>query len=326
MANFWQKLPTPFLVQAPLEQVSDVVFRNMLAKAGKPDVFFTEFTNVDGLCSPGSQHVLKRLTYEENQRPIVAQIWGLNPENFKKSAEIIRELGFDGIDLNMGCPDRDVIKKGCCAALIENHALAKEIIHATKEGAKDLPVSVKTRIGIRSIVTEEWISFLLEQDIATLTVHGRTVSEMSKVPAHWNEIGKAVQIRNAMKKETRIVGNGDIESREQALQMHEQYGVDGIMIGRGMFKNFWVFNKEIDQETISITTRFEFLAEHIKKFDATWGDTKDFNMLKKFYKVYVNGFENASEIREQLMQFDNAKDTLAHLAILQKDLQNKYST
>lgn len=320
MANFWTQLNKPFLVQAPMEQVTDTVVRQMLLKAGAPDVFFTEFTNVDGICSVGSEQVAKRLLYGPEQRPIVAQIWGLKPENYKRSAEILVEMGFDGIDINMGCPDRDVIKKGCCAALIDDPVRAKEIIDATKEGAGDLPVSVKTRIGVKQIKTEEWISFLLEQNLPALTIHGRTAKEMSKVPAHWDEIGKAVKIRDNMKKETLIIGNGDIQSREQAFQMHEKYGVDGIMIGRGIFYNFWVFNENINPAEITVSERLSYLEEHIKLFDKTWGSNKDFNISKRFYKVYISGFENASEIRENLMQFKNAKDTLEYL----QELKNSY--
>lgn len=317
MANFWKTLPKPFLVQAPLEQVSDTVFRDMLTKAGRADVHFTEFTNVDGLCSPGAEKVKKRLLFTATQRPIVGQIWGLKPENFLASAKLLNELGFDGIDINMGCPDRDVIKKGCCAALIEDHVRAKEIISATQEGAGDLPVSVKTRIGIRSIKTEEWISFLLEHNLSALTVHGRTVSEMSKVPAHWDEIGKAVQIRNGMKKDTVVIGNGDILSRQQAHEMHEKYGVDGIMIGRGIFQNFWVFNNSFDPETFTTQERLEFLAEHVRQYDQTWGDTKDFNILKKFFKVYIHGFDGASDMRDRFMQCKTAEETLTLVADLQ---------
>ncbi len=324
MTNFWEKLPRPFLVQAPMEQVTDTVVRQMLLKAGAPDVFFTEFTNVDGICSQGSEHVMKRLLYTDTERPLVAQIWGLDPENYYKSAKIISEMGFDGIDINMGCPDREVLKKGCCAALIDDHSRAKEIIQATQEGAKshknNIPVSVKTRIGVKSIKTEEWISFLLEHDLPALTIHGRTAAEMSKVPAHWDEIGKAVTIRDTLKKDTLIIGNGDIQSRDQALQMHEQYGVDGIMIGRGIFYNFWVFNSHINPEDISIKDRLAYLEEHIRLYDKTWGNTKDFNISKKFYKVYISGFKNASEIRENLMQFKNAPDTLEYLEELKKEI------
>ncbi|HRN96714.1 MAG TPA: tRNA-dihydrouridine synthase [Candidatus Levybacteria bacterium] len=316
MKNIWKQLPKPFFVQAPLEQVSDIVFREILSKIGKPDVLFTEFTNVDGLCSQGAEKVSNRLKFTKNQHPIIAQIWGLKPEHYKQAAEKIRDMGFDGIDLNMGCPDRDVVKKGCCSALIENHALAKEIIQATKEGAKDLPVSVKTRIGMRKIVTEEWVSFLFEQEIANLTIHGRTVAEMSKVPAHWDEIAKAVKIRDQMKVATTIVGNGDVLSYQQGVEFHEQYRVDGIMIGRGMFQNFWIFNPDIDPLSFTISKRLQLLADHIILWDKTWGQTKDFNILKKFYKVYIHGFENASEIRNDLMQFKNSQDTLQYIDTL----------
>lgn len=313
MQNIWQKLPKPLFVQAPMEQVSDVVFREIISEIGKPDILFTEFTNVDGMCSPGSEKVSRRLKYTENQHPIIAQIWGLTPNHYKLAAQKIAAMGFDGIDINMGCPDRAVVKKGCCSALIENHTLAAEIIAATKEGAGELPVSVKTRIGMRKIVTDEWIPFLLEQDIAALTIHGRTVSEMSKVPAHWDEIGKAVKLRDEMKISTPIIGNGDVLSRKQALQLVEQYKVDGIMIGRGIFQNFWIFNPDVDPDALSKNDRLELLMHHIRLWDKTWGTTKDFNILKKFYKVYINTFDNASDLRMQLMQYTTAEETLRFL-------------
>ena len=201
--NFWENLPKPIFALAPMEDVTDTVFRRLLREINstedsiRPDVMFTEFTSVEGIESEGAEMVMKRLKYTEVERPLVAQIWGITPENYFNSAKKIAELGFDGIDINMGCPVKKIIKKGACSALIESHSLAKEIVEATKEGSNGLPVSVKTRIGFKTIQTEDWIGFLLAETIpVTLTVHGRTVKELSKVPNHWDEIGKAVKLRD----------------------------------------------------------------------------------------------------------------------------------
>src|SRR5579872_5862932 len=226
MTSLWHRLPKPIFSLAPMEDVTDTVFRQIICTTGKPDVFFTEFTNVDGVASVGHDVVARRLQYTEIEHPIIAQIWGMVPENYYKVAKELVERGFDGIDINMGCPQHDVTLHGACSALIKNHALAKEIIQATKEGVRDashppdvkrphpnpllkgegikkeenIPVSVKTRIGFKNIQTEEWIGFLLEQDLAVITVHGRTAAEMSKVPCHWDEIGKAVRLRDEWEK------------------------------------------------------------------------------------------------------------------------------
>src|SRR5579859_5224679 len=209
MVSLWENLPKPIFSLAPMEDVTDTVFRQILCSTGKPDVFFTEFTNVDGIASQGHDVVARRLKYTKAEHPIVAQIWGMIPQNYYKVAQELVEKGFDGIDINMGCPQHDVISHGACSALMNNHNLAGEIIQATKEGAsfsraKNIPVSVKTRIGFKKIQTEEWIGFLLEQNLSLITVHGRTSAEMSKVPAHWSEIGKAVQLRDKWEKKNVI--------------------------------------------------------------------------------------------------------------------------
>ena len=203
MKNFWLDLPTPFFILAPMEDVTDIVFRGMVRKAndGMPQVLFTEFTNCDGICSVGQSKVIHRLKYDPSQRPIVAQIWGKTPQNYEETSRLCLELGFDGIDINMGCPEKSVIKQGACSALINNQPLAKEIIAACKRGTNGkIPISVKTRIGFNKIQTEEWISFLLAQNIQALTVHGRTVAG-SDEPANWIEIKKAVEIKNLMELE-----------------------------------------------------------------------------------------------------------------------------
>ena len=199
--NFWTKIKKPVMILAPMDGVTDTVFRQIVCKVGRPDVLFTEFVPVDAIVSPAQQKVIENsLRFDESERPIVAQIWGIDPEKFFESAKILAKLGFDGIDINMGCPTHDVIKKGACSALIKNPKLAKDIIMATIKGANGLPVSIKTRIGFDKLETENWVKSLLETPISALILHLRTAREMSKVPAHWEEIEKAVKIRNELNK------------------------------------------------------------------------------------------------------------------------------
>lgn len=317
--NIWQKLKKPFFILAPMENVTDTVFRQVVANVGKPDLFFTEFVSTAGLCSNGYKKVNRYLKFTQKEYPIIAQIWGTNPEFFLKTANLLAEMEFDGIDINMGCPDRKIIKKGSCGALINNPGLAKEIICATKEGAVSagwrMPVSVKTRIGFNEIQTEQWISFLLEQDLAAITVHGRTVKEMSKVPAHWEEIGRAVQLRDQMKKQTLIIGNGDVLSREDGLIKTKKYNTDGIMIGRGIFHNLWIFSSK-DPATVPFTDKLQLLIEHITLFEETWGPDKPFEVMKKFYKIYISGVPDASNIRTRLMELKTPGETIDHIKSL----------
>lgn len=316
MKIFWQKLIKPFFVQAPMEGVTDTVFRQILLETGKPDVFFTEFTNVDGLCSSGNPDAMRRLQHLKAEKPIIAQLWGNTPENYTKALLIVRKLGFDGVDINMGCPDREIVKKGYCSGLINNKNLALKLILATKEAAGKLPVSVKTRIGYDKIVTEEWIGFLLEQKLDAITIHGRTAREMSKTFTHWDEIGCAVKLRNRISPKTIIIGNGDVTSHAEGIEKCQTYGTDGVMIGRGILQNLWIFNKNsVTPETIPVPKKIKMLIRHLELFEKTWGSTKDFNALKKFYKVYVAGFPNASELRMKLMEFKSAKDTRDFLRI-----------
>lgn len=310
METIWQKLPRPFFALAPMENVTDTVFRQIVIKCGKPDVFFTEFTNVDGLISKGRDRVIHRLQYTEAERPLIAQIWGNNPEHYYQAVKIVKELKFDGVDINMGCPVNKVVSKGFCAGLIRNPALAKEIILATQEAAGEMPVSVKTRIGYEKAQTEEWIGFLLSLKPAAITVHARTATEMSKVPAHWEEIGKAVEIRNRMKSESLIIGNGDICSWADGMNKYHQYHPDGLMIGRGVFNNLWIFNKDINPSSITHQQKIELLIEHIQLFEKVWGKKKRTEILKKFYKVYVVGVPDAVEFRTALMECKTAEDTV----------------
>lgn len=339
MAFSWNKLPRPIVSLAPMEDVTDTVFRQIIIGCGRPDVFFTEFTNVDGIASQGRDIVARRLLYTTNEHPIIAQIWGMVPENYYKAAQELAEKGFDGIDINMGCPQHDVTKHGACSALIKNHALAQEIIQATKEGArsgrkktpvilgskatpesgerswtsqddiKDLPVSVKTRIGFSKIATEEWIGFLLEQNLPLITVHGRTAAEMSKVPAHWDEIGKAVELRNTMNKATLIFGNGDVVSLQDAKEKVAKYHVDGVMVGRGVFHNPWLF-AGIDPTTKTVKDRLTLLEQHVSLYEKTWGESKSFQVLKKYFKIYLSDFDGASDMRQQFMECKNYEEAL----------------
>lgn len=285
-----------------MDDVTDSVFRQIVADVGKPHVFFTEFTNTDGMCSPGRSRVEKRLQFTEKERPLIAQIWGTNPDHYKQTTEIVREMGFDGVDINMGCPEKSIVKRGSCAALIKNPELASNIIKAVQSEAGDMPVSVKTRIGFNDIITEEWTAFLLEHELDALTIHGRTAKEESKVPAHWDEIGKVVALRDSLKKNTVIVGNGDVQSTEEGREKAAQYGVDGVMIGRGIFHNPWVFNSAVQAGS---NERLHMLLTHAALFEQTWGTTKQFAIMRKFVKAYVHSFDGATELRIQLMETRN---------------------
>jgi nifR3 family TIM-barrel protein len=302
MKNFWKTLHKPFTALAPMDGVTDYVFREIIAETAKPDVFFTEFTNTDALTSKGYDKVVKNLKYSEEQKPIIAQVWGINPESFYKTAQIISKMGFEGIDINMGCPDKAVNKIGAGAALIKDANLAKEIISATKKGAPNLAISVKTRIGFDKVITEEWITFLLEQNIDALTIHGRTAAELSKVDADWEEIGKAVKIKNKIAPQTIIIGNGDIKSYDDAMQKSKKYKVDGVMIGRGIFSDPWIFNKTNKKHTKQ--EHFDLLLKHTQLYCDTYG-TKNFETMRKFFKVYVSAFPGANALKQQLMACKN---------------------
>ncbi len=314
MANFWQELKKPIMILAPMADVTDSAFRQIIAKYGKPDVFFTEFVSCDGLQSVGREKLLRDLYFTPTERPIVAQIFGSRPENFRKTAELCRELGFDGIDINMGCPEKNVVKQGACSDLIRNPELAKEIIRATKEGAGDLPVTVKTRIGFNASNLEQWCGHLLEAKPAAITFHWRTRKEMSKVPAKWELAPIPVQ----MAKDTGVMifGNGDVQTLAEAREKVAQYGVDGVMIGRGIFGNPWLFSEKTD---MTLEDKLRVMVEHTKLFEELYGQTetnkklfnghtKNFAIMKKHYKAYVKGFDGASEVREHLMAAENATE------------------
>ncbi|MCX6779960.1 MAG: tRNA-dihydrouridine synthase family protein [Candidatus Magasanikbacteria bacterium] len=303
--GFWGKLKKPIMVLAPMANVTDCAFRRIIAKHGKPDVIWTEFVACDGLMSRGREHLMIDLKYDESERPIVAQIFGSKPENFFKTAQLIKELGFDGIDINMGCPDRNVEKQGAGACMIKNPDLAKEVILATMAGAPDLPVSVKTRIGYNKNMLAEWLPALLSTNLAAITVHARTRKEMSLVPARWEHVKEAVQIRDAIQTgedKTLILGNGDVKNLTEAYQRVEETGCDGVMIGRGIFGNPWLFNKDMIGQEIPTPQKLKVMVEHTKLFEELLGEHKGFELMKKHYKAYVNGFDNAKELRIELME------------------------
>jgi tRNA-dihydrouridine synthase len=296
-------LPRPFFVLAPMDDVTDTVFRQIVAGCAKPDLFFTEFVNVDGLQSPGRLHLLPKLKVSDKEKPVIAQIWGLKPENFYKTAKELAKMGFSGVDINMGCPVKTVIKNGACAALINNRELAAEIIEATQEGAGDsLPVSVKTRVGFTT-VDMSWIEFLLSKKLNMLSIHGRIAKQMSKVPADWDLIGRAVELRNSLSPPTLIVGNGDVLSRNQGEALARKYNLDGIMIGRGVFHDPFIFDSQSPWQGWDKNQRLELFATHIELFMHTYSDAeRKSEPLRKFCKTYINGFEGAAELRAEFMK------------------------
>ncbi len=319
MDSIWKRLTPPIYALAPMEDVTDTVFRRIVARAGKPDVFFTEFVSTDGLCSEGYEAVSHRLRYTEEERPIIAQIWGNSPENYRTASRMIRELGFDGIDINMGCPVKKIVKDGHCSALIDNPTLASELITAAREGAGDLPVSVKTRLGFKTKKTIVWTSFLLEHDLPLLTMHGRIARDMSDVPADWDEISRVAALRDESGKDTLIFGNGDVTTREQMLSYPPRYGVDGVMVARGIFHDLMIFtdeNEQWDGETGGVESRINRYLEHIELYRKTWGDNRNFNIMKKFAKVYVSGFPGAAKLRNDLMESSSYDEMIATLKTL----------
>lgn len=312
--NFWATLPKPFFILAPMEDVTDVVFRHVVKEAGAPDVFFTEFTNSDSFCHPdGKESVRGRLVFTEDEQPIVAHIWGDNPDFFREMSMGVAEMGFKGIDINMGCPVPNVAGRGKGSGLILRPDVAATLIEAAKAGG--LPVSVKTRIGYheREEMTA-WITHLLEQDIANLSVHLRTRDEMSKVPAHWDMIPEIMAIRDRVAPQTLITINGDIADRTAGLALAEKYGVDGIMIGRGIFKNPFAFEKEPREHS---TEELLGLLQLQLDLQDRYAEMVPRSIvgLHRFFKIYVKGFSGASDLRASLM---NTKSTDEVRALLKE--------
>ena len=286
---------------APMSGVTDEAFRLMFLKYGKPDFFWTEFVSADGLFSRGRNYCLEILKFNPKERPIIAQIFGGDPLSFEKAAREVAELCFDGIDINMGCPDGNIEKKGGGAALIKNPALAKEIIRATKKGAGKIPVSVKTRIGYSKNQVAKWIPTILEENIAALTVHFRTRDEKYFGPAHWDLAKEVVKLRDKYAPETLILGNGDVKSLAEAHKLSKENGLDGVVIGRAVLGNPWFFSDKIP----AVTERLNAIIEHAKFFD----NGKPFEGIKKHFHSYAKGFRGAKELREKLMKVKNADET-----------------
>lgn len=306
MATFWDGLPRPFFVLAPMANVTDTVFRRMIARLGRPHVMFTEFVSCDGLMSTGREQVIRDLRFTGEERPLVAQVFGSRPENIYESAKLIRELGFDGIDINMGCPDKHVCKQGAGAALMKNPTLAREIVIAAKEGAGDVPVSVKTRIGYsRSEELESWIGTLLQAGVGALTVHARTKREMSKVPARWEHVREVV--RMAQGTGTVVVGNGDVRDIADARSKAMESGADGVMIGRAVFGNPWVFRADGYRPTVE--EKLHAMIGHAQLFTEEWGAGKSMESFRKYAcKTYAHGFDGASTLRAALMRCKTSEE------------------
>lgn len=318
MSSFWNTIDRPIIALAPMEDVTDTVLRELLLGVADPSalhVMMTEFVSTDGLVHPKARkRIIHRLRVTDEERKllkeknvrIVAQIWGNTPEHYQQVIrEIASEMEFDGIDINMGCPVSKVVRRGCCSGLIGNPALAQEIIYAAKE-ASALPVSVKTRIGLKSVETEEWISRVLDTEPAALTIHGRTQKQMSAGLADWSEIAKAAALRDARGLTLPVIGNGDVLSLEEARAKCTAFGLDGAMIGRGIFSNPWLFMEAQQERTRE--EKLEMLWKHTEMFNRVWQGSKNFHILRRYYSIYAKGFSGAAELRADLMRTESIDD------------------
>jgi len=315
----WDRLEKPFTVLASMEGVTDTVLRQCIALIHKPDVMFTEFVSVEGMNSAGRTEMLSKLKFEDIERPIVAQLWGVTPDLFYHSAKDVAAMGFDAIDINMGCPDKNVMKMGGGAALIENPDLAGRIIKAVRDGITasglSLPVSVKTRIGISRKITETWAGFLLSHEPDALTIHGLTAREQYKKPADWNEIRKVVDIGKKTGSKTVIIGNGNVMSYQDAIDRHTTYGVKGIMIGRGVFQNCHCFDR--GSGSVTQPELFREFERHLKLFNKTYGSQyQKYVTMKKFFRMYIRDFEGSVLIRDRLMKTKSVSDAIEVLVAL----------
>jgi tRNA-dihydrouridine synthase len=302
---------TPKFILAPMDDVTDTVFRQVIAGCAAPDLFVTEFVNVDGLQSPGRPKLIHKLEFANIEKPIIAQIWGLKPDNFYKTTKELVEMGFAGVDINMGCPVKDVVSNGACSALMNNRDLAVEIIKATQEGASGtIQVSVKTRLGFNDI-DYSWHELLLNQNLDMITIHGRTRKQMSKVPCDWASIGEVRKLRDKIAPKTLIVGNGDVISRSQGSELAKQYKLDGIMIGRGIFADPYIFSKDSPWSHQTIQERINLYKKHINLFKDTYKNgERAMKTLNKYCKIYVNGFDGAKDIRDKLMHAESIDELL----------------
>lgn len=316
---FWNQLKKPFFAMAPMADVTDVAFRALVAKYGPPDVFWTEFVSADGLyhtreiqkMDDAQNPLMRELAFDANQRPIIAQIFSSSPEKIAYATKLVAELGFDGVDINMGCPDRAIERQGCGAAMIKTPKFAQDIIRAAQE-ASSLPVSIKTRVGYGKEALEEWLVALLETGPAAITLHLRTRKELSLVPADWELMKKAVEIRNRINPEVLLIGNGDVEDREDARLKAAQSGCDGVMLGRAMFGNPWVFAGRKNEDT-PLAEKLVALLTLARRFEKL-SPPKNFAILKKHIKAFVTGFAGAAELRTLLMGAESATELEAIVA------------
>jgi tRNA-dihydrouridine synthase len=309
--NFWIDSTGPLFMLAPMEDVTDTAFRELVLRMSRPGslhVLFTEFASTDGICHErGRESAVQRLLVSAGERKllrqknvkIVAQIWGSRPEKFAEALRYMADhFQFDGIDINMGCPVRKIVAQGGCSALIDNEPLARELIHAVRE-TTNLPLSVKTRLGIKKVETERWVGFLLEQPVDAIILHGRTQKQLSDGLADWGEIGKAARLRDRLAPHIRIIGNGDVGSLEEARQKSTDHLLDGVMIGRGIFHNPWLFDPE--KEPPRARERLDTLLAHLDLFESNWGDRKHFLILRRFFKIYLSEFPGAAGLRNRMM-------------------------
>ena len=303
--GFWNKLEKPFFVLAPLANVTDASFRQHIIRYSRPDVLWTEFVSADGLCHPiGQKALLQDLVFQDNERPIVAQLFTAHPDKMREAARIVAELGFDGIDINMGCPDKNVMKQGAGASCMKDPDNAVALIQAAKKGVEDvgknIPVSVKTRLGFNEDVLESWLPKLLSAEPAALTLHARTKKDMSKVPARWERVKRAVEIRDALGSKTLIIGNGDVTSMADARAKVAETGCDGVMFGRAIFGNPWLFDEA--KKEVTVAEKIAAALVHTEMYLEHWQGRKSFELMKKFYRAYINNFPLAKELRAEMME------------------------
>lgn len=283
--NFWSTLPRPVIGLSPMDGVTDASFRFIIARQGKPDVSFTEFTHVHDVCR-GPEILLETLVYSEMERPMIAQLYGKDPDLFYQAAHAVCELGFDGVDINMGCPSKNVASSGSGAALIKTPDLAHAIIQATRRGMDDwadgqtleqvgfkpariaafqrlnaqrgsaappvrrrLPLSVKTRLGYDTVAVESWVEHLLQERPAAISLHGRTLQQMYRGTADWAAIGRAVALAKGTG--TLLLGNGDVHTLGEVVRRVRETGVDGVLVGRGVLGAPWFFQEKEQARTLA---------------------------------------------------------------------------
>lgn len=313
----------PFFSLAPMEAVTDTIFRRVVEKAGAPDVYFTEFTNASSMIHPKAKFSVQgRLAVAENETQPVAQIWGSRPEDIAGAAKLLPDMGYRAVDLNMGCPDPTVVKNGAGSDLIRHQDLAAQLVSAAKESG--LPVSVKTRLGFYDPMEfRDWLPVILQQDVAVLTVHLRSRKEMSKAPAHFELIDEIVAMRDAIAPNTLLQINGDIKSRAEGEALAKAHpGVDGIMIGRGIFENPYAFEESPRQHTLEES--IALLKLQLDLFDEVNATVtpKHFEALKRYFKIYLRGFAHASALRQMLME-THATDEVRE--VLDRELARVYA-